>query len=84
METNQQPKPELLKIPSTYLDDVCDLIGRSLTGKAMKRFEIIPHRDTLKSNIKELIYEELRQLKEVLYAYNKGYECKVFQFKGKK
>lgn len=77
-------KPEILKISNKYFEEVIDHIGRSLTGKAMKRFDIIPHRETLKNNIKELIYEEMRNLHAILVSYTYGYEFKVYEVQRKK
>ena len=72
-----------ITLPIEYLDEMTDFCGRSLVGKLLKRFEIIEQRDVLKAEARELVYEELRKLKEIFNAYEKGRVFTAFEFKTK-
>ena len=78
MENNQT-----ITIPIEYLKEVIDYSGRSLVGKLLKRFEILEDRNALKSEARELIYEEMRKLGEILNAYEKVRVFTAFEFKTK-
>jgi len=64
-----------------YLEELCNFESSKLVGKCMKRFEIITDREILRKNIKELIYESFRDVKDILNAYGKGIETIQFNFK---
>jgi len=70
-----------LKISSDYLQELIDYCGRSLAGKLLKRFEIIEDRNVLKSEAKELIYEQFRQMRDLIVAHAKGLDITEFNFK---
>lgn len=72
-----------ITIPVSYLDEVVDFFGKTLTGKLMKRFEIVDDKETIKKLSKELIYEEGRRLKEILLAFEQGRQLTQFEFKSK-
>ena len=72
-----------LTITSEYLDELIDFCGRAACGKILKRFEIVSDRDTLKGLVKELIYENFRAFKDLIIAYDKGFEITQFNFKTK-
>ena len=73
-----------LEISEEYLEELLNFIGRSMVGKIMKRFEIIENKDILKTEIKELIYEEIRNLKNLILAHDKGLNNMTqFNFKTK-
>ena len=72
---------EYIKISKRYLKELIDFQSKKLVGKVLKRYEIVQDRNTLKSEIKELIYEELRDFHGLLEAYNKGYEISIYKFK---
>ena len=72
-----------LNIRHEYLLELLDYEGKSLVGKVCKRFEIIENRNVLKSEVKELIYEEMRHLRDLLLAGGRGLEQKVFKPRGK-
>lgn len=74
---------ELLKIDKEYLEELINYIGRSLTGKCMKRFEILDDNNMIKSDIRELIYEEIRHFRDLLIAHDKGLNIQQFHFKVK-
>ncbi len=70
-----------LKVRHEYLLEVIEHESKSLVGKVCKRFEIIENKNTLKAEVKELIYEEFRHLRDLLLAGGRGLEQKVFKFK---
>lgn len=72
-----------MKISERYLDELISFESKKLVGKVLKRYEIVSDKDTLKSEIKELVYEQFRDLKDLIIAYNKGYEISIFKFKQK-
>lgn len=71
---------EELKLSKRYLEELIDFESKKLVGKILKRYEIVNDRETLKSELKELIYEEFRQIRDLVLAYNKGYEISIFKF----
>lgn len=70
-------------INKVYFDELLDKVGKNLVGRVMKRFEIIEKPSELKSNCKELIYEEMRNLKALLSAHSAGYEQVSWKFNTK-
>lgn len=71
---------EILRIDSDYLKELLDYTGKSLVGKLLKRFEILENKDAIKAEAKELIYEEIRQLRDLVYAHNRGLNITQFRF----
>ena len=72
---------KIFQLEEEYLKELMDYTGKSLVGKILKRFEIIENRDIIKSDIKELIYEEIRQLRDLIVAHNRGLNLTQFNFK---
>ena len=73
-----------VKINLDYLNEIIDYIGRSLVGKILKRHEIFGENiSAIKSATKELVYEELRHMKDVLIAHDKGLQMTQFKFVNK-
>ena len=71
-----------LKISEDYLKELLDYVSRSLVGKLLKRFEIIDNKEIIKNESKELVYEQFRELRDLIIAHNKGLsEISQFQFK---
>ena len=70
---------EILRIDSDYLRELFDYMGKSLCGKILKRFEILDNKEAIKADAKELIYEEFRQLRDLINAHNRG--LNITQFK---
>jgi len=68
------------EISSVYLKEIVDQSARTLVGKICKRFEICDNPTTLKSEVKELIYENFRDMMSLLDAHQYGYEQKVWKF----
>lgn len=70
-----------LKLSMNYLLEVMDYSSSSLVGRILKRFEIIDDQKLLKASIKELVYEEMRHVRDLLIAGGHGLEQTVFSFK---
>lgn len=70
---------EILRIESDYLKELLDYMSKSMVGKLLKRFEILEDKDAIKAEAKELVYEEFRQLRDLMYAHNRG--MNITQFK---
>lgn len=75
---------KVLKIEEDYLKELISYSSKSLVGKIMKRFEILENKLTIQKESKELIYEEFRQLRDLVIAYDKGFTLTQFNFKSKK
>ena len=73
-----------LKISSEYLEELIDYVSSSLVGKVLKRFEILENKNIIKSDCRELIYEQFRQLRDLILAHNKGLDITQFKFKSSK
>ena len=63
-----------------YLDELLTFEASKLVGKCLKRFEICADREILRKNIKELIYEEMRDIKTIMRAYGDGVSTSQFHF----
>ena len=75
--------PENLVIPTNHLEDLIKYKSSQLVGKVLKRIEITSDKDTMKSQIRELIYEEYRSFEELIIALNFGLQISSFVFKTK-
>ena len=71
----------IFQIEEDYLKELIDYTGKALVGKILKRFEIIENRDIIKSDTKELVYEEFRMLRDLIIAHNRGLNITQFNFK---
>ena len=72
---------EKITIVKEFFDELMDFEARSLVGKLLKRIELFDDKDTLKKAIKEVTYEEIRNLKNILEAHDKGLNAlKVYTF----
>jgi len=58
---------ELVKI-----NQLIDSNARVLVGTIMKRFEILDNKEDIKKAIKELIYENYRNIKVVIKSFSMG------------
>lgn len=74
---------KVLKISENYLQELIDYTSKSLVGKLLKRFEIIEDKNVIKKDAKELIYEEFRQLRDLIKAHNEGRDLTQIKFKTK-
>ena len=50
----------------------------------MKRFELFANSDVLRKAVKEQIYENFRDLFDIIEAYNKGLDIDIWNFQTKK
>ena len=66
-----------LKITEEQLNQIISKESTKLVGTIMKRYEIIPDKDTLKAEIKELIYESLRNIRDIILQCAKS-NCEVY------
>jgi hypothetical protein len=68
----------------SYLDEVLSSESSKLVGKLLKRVDIITDKEFLKKDIKELIYEQMREIRDIFIAYSNGIEVQYFNFKTNK
>lgn len=52
-----------------------------IVGKVMRRFEIFSNLDSIKQDVKELLYESLRDLKDLIILAGMGKEPTYWEFK---
>lgn len=69
-----------LKIREADLDELISYQAKALVGKICKRFEILESKEDIKREAKELVYEGMRQVKELVIAYNSGLHLTQFNF----
>ena len=79
MEKNVSKDPTR-EILLSYLNQVLSKESAKLVGKICKRFEILEDKETLKKEVKELIYESTRETVDIFDSYAKGLEVSYFQF----
>jgi len=71
-----------LTISEEYLQELIDHTGSSMVGKIMKRFELLgSDHKSIKLETKELIYEGMRELRNLIQAHNEGRNITIFKFK---
>lgn len=74
---SKDPTKEILL---AYLSQVFSKESAKLVGKVCKRFEILEDKEALKKEIKELIYENFREITDIFDSYAKGLEVSYFSF----
>ncbi len=67
-----------VNISEQDLDYVIQFCAKKLVGKVCKRFEIHDNLPVLKVEIKELLYEGTRDMKDLILATSKGLKPKVY------
>jgi hypothetical protein len=80
MEPTKTEKENLL----SYLDEVLSFESAKLVGRSLKRIEILSDAENLKKEIRELIYESFRDIKDIFIAYGRGLEKSYFVIKQSK
>lgn len=65
------------------MDYVIQFCAKKLVGRVCKRFEIHDNLPVLKAEIKELLYEGTRDIKDLIYATSKGLPPKVYNLNEK-
>lgn len=74
----------MIRVDEEFLKEILEKSSRALVGKIMKRFEISGNEDAvLKKNIKELIYEQFRDLRTHIESHSKGIELVSVYFEEK-
>jgi hypothetical protein len=63
---------EEYRVSEEYLNKIMEKWSRILVGLVMKRFEILDDKKAIKSDVKELIYENTRILKELIESFDLG------------
>jgi len=63
---------EEYKITEKFLDDILTKTSRTLVGIVCKRFEILENKEDIKKSVKELIYENARNIKAFIKSFNCG------------
>ncbi len=63
---------EEYKITEKFLDEVLTKTSRTLVGIVCKRFEILENKEDIKKSVKELIYENARNVKALIASFNCG------------
>jgi len=61
-----------MKIEEGYFKSLLDTKARSIVGRTLKRIETIKDDKILKEEIKNLLYEEFRDIYTLLKAYHDG------------
>lgn len=77
---NENKVPSEKEILLSYLDTVFTKEFTKLVGKLLKRIEILDDKEYLKREIKELIYESSREMRDIFIAYSNGLEVSYFNF----
>jgi hypothetical protein len=60
-----------LKIDENVLIFICQKEANKIVGKCMKRFELSNDKEAIKVEIKELLYEFMRDLRDILVINGK-------------
>ena len=60
-----------LKIDENTLNYICQKEANKIVGKCMKRFELTDNKEIIKAEIKELLYEFMRDLRDLLVINGK-------------
>ncbi len=63
---------EEYKITEKFLDDILTKTSRILVGIVCKRFEILENKEDIKKSVKELIYENARNIKALIKSFDSG------------
>jgi len=66
---------ELIQLSPQFFNEVLDTCSKTTVGKILKRVDIFDNKQVLKKEIKELIYEEYRNIKALLDAHSKGVQA---------
>ena len=69
-----------LKITESDLKEIMKMNSEKIVGRVLKRMEIHDNMKAMKSEIKELLYEQLRDLHDAIYASGKGLISRTFTF----
>lgn len=59
-------------ITEEFVEKVFNHASKALVGKIMKRFELFDDKNAIKKAVKELIYENYRDVKTLLKSFSYG------------
>ena len=79
----QEKENSKLEVEEKFLKEFIEYSGRNLVGKIMKRFELFTELPTIKSSVKNLIYEDYRNFLKTIIAHSRGVQFSFFEFKNK-
>ena len=77
-------QPTELTIPINAFEDLLKFHSNKTVGKIMKRIEICDDKDMMKSQIKELLYEQYRDFGDLIFALNYGRSITNFELRKEK
>jgi len=60
-----------LKISEETLNFICEQEAKKIVGKVCKRFELSDNKDEIKTQVKELLYEFVRDLRDIIRVNGK-------------
>lgn len=60
------------RISKKYLEELIKKGSRSLVGEIMKRFELFDDKEEIKKLVKELVYENYREIEALIKAFSCG------------
>ena len=60
-----------IKLTEETLNQIIDQEARKTVGIALKRFELIEDKETLKKELKEVIYESFRNVRDMVRTVGK-------------
>jgi hypothetical protein len=61
-----------IKLSKEHFEEILNNESRKIVGTILKRFEIIEDKNILKKDVKELIYESYRNLRDIIENVSKG------------
>jgi hypothetical protein len=60
-----------LKISEETLNLICEQEAKKIVGKVCKRFELSDNKEEIKTQVKELLYEFVRDLRDIIRVNGK-------------
>jgi hypothetical protein len=60
-----------ISLSEFLLNQIFQQESSKLVGKCLKRFELSDNKDEIKKQVKEILYEGLRDIKDFIIAYGK-------------
>jgi len=70
-----------LSLTEKDVDEVVNFVAKRVVGRVCKRFEIHNNIPVLKTEVKELLYEQFRDLSDLLVSTGKGLHVTSFNIK---
>jgi len=60
-----------ISLSESLLNQIFQQESSKLVGKCLKRFELSDNKDEIKKQVKEILYEGLRDIKDYIITYGK-------------